>query len=198
MAGKPFAESCEQNRAPILAVIEPWLREAGQVLEIGSGTGQHAVYFASAMPHLRWQTSDRAALHPGIQAWIDESGNRNLAPPLALDVCHDRWPGEVYDAAFSANTAHIMDRQAVEAMFAGLGRVLAAGAPFLLYGPFNRNGGYTSESNRRFDQWLKARDPRSGIKDIGWLNELAGRAGMEAAAEYPMPANNLILVWRAR
>ena len=195
---KPHAPSCDENRDPILAVLRPRLQDGARVLEIGSGTGQHAVYFGAAMPGVRWQTSDQTENHAGIRLWLDEARLANVLPPLALDVSRDTWPTGPYDAVFSANTAHIMGPESVADMFAGVGRVLAHGARFLLYGPFNRNGRYTSDSNARFDVWLKQRDPASGIRDIGWLNDLAAAAGMTPAEEIEMPVNNLILVWQKR
>jgi len=193
--GKPFAESCAENRAPILEVLRGRFADRSRVLEIGSGTGQHAVYFAEAMPHLTWQTSERCENHGGIQAWLAEARLPNVLPPLDLDVCGP-WPEASYDAAFSANTVHIMAWEAVGAMFDGLGRVLEPAALFCLYGPFNYNGAYTSESNARFDQWLKARDPLSGIRDVAALDALARAAGMERVGDHAMPANNRTLVWR--
>jgi cyclopropane fatty-acyl-phospholipid synthase-like methyltransferase len=168
------------------------------LLEIGSGTGQHAVYFAAELPSLHWQTSDRVENHAGIQAWLDESGLDNVGAPLALDVLTDTWPDGPYDAAFSANTAHIMSESAVEAMFLGLGRVLADGAPFLLYGPFNYDGRFTSPSNREFDAWLRHRDPQMGIRDVAWLQDAGERGGLVLDEDLEMPVNNRCLVWRRR
>ncbi len=193
---KPFSESCEQNRAPILRVISDYLADAETLLEIGSGTGQHAVYFAAEFPRVRWQTSDRAENHAGIRRWLADARLGNIAPPLSLDVARDAWPESRFDAVFSANTAHIMGHAEVSSLFAGVGRVLAPGGVFMLYGPFNYAGDYTSDSNRRFDQWLKERDPASGIKDFEWLDDLAGEADMSLLADHAMPANNRILVWR--
>jgi SAM-dependent methyltransferase len=194
---KPYAESCDQNRDPILAVLRDRLGGACSVLEIGSGTGQHGVYFGAAMPHLAWQTSERAEHHPGIRAWLDEAALPNVLPPLILDVSDAAaWPDDAYGAVFTANTVHIMGESEVSALFAGVGRVLDSGGLFLIYGPFNYGGRYSSESNARFDQWLKARDPRSGIKDLDWLGELADRAGLLLEDDLEMPANNRILVWR--
>jgi len=192
---KPYSESCEQNRAPILEVLRIELAGRERLLEIGSGTGQHAVYFAPEFPELLWQTSDMADMHAGIHAWLAEQGCGNILPPLALDVCRDSWPRASYDAVFSANTAHIMDWKSVQCLFAGIGRVLQAGGVFCLYGPFNYAGAYTSESNARFDAWLKARDPHSGIRDFEALQGLAGMAGMKLKEDYGMPANNRTLVW---
>ena len=138
-----------------------------RLLEIGSGTGQHAVYFAPEFPELIWQTSDVVESHAGITAWLGEAGSRNMRyhPLLSMSA---RMHGHTtrYDAVFSANTAHIMSWPEVECFFAGVGQVLEAGGVFCLYGPFNYNGHYTSESNARFDQWLKERDPLSGVRDF--------------------------------
>lgn len=194
---KPYAESCEQNREPILAVLRSRLGDSRSLLEIGSGTGQHAVYFGAALPQLVWQTSELAEQHAGIQAWLDEAALDNVRAPLGLDVSDPTaWPGEVFDAVFTANTVHIMGEDEVGELFAGVGRVLDRGGLFLVYGPFNYGGRYTSDSNSRFDQWLKARDPRSGIKDLDWLRTLAGPAGLVLDEDVEMPANNRILVWR--
>lgn len=192
---KPYSESCEQNRAPILEVLRIELDGRQRLLEIGSGTGQHAVYFAPEFPGLSWQTSDVAAMHAGIRAWLRDAGAANLLPPLALEVCRDSWPPTRFDAVYSANTAHIMGAPEVECLFAGVGRVLEPGGVFCLYGPFNYAGSYTSDSNARFDQWLQARDPTSGIKDFETLQALAEQAGMTLRKDYAMPANNRTLVW---
>ncbi len=195
---KPFAESCEQNKLPILAVLREEFAHASTVLEIGSGTGQHAVFFARELPHLQWQTSDRIENHPGIIAWLSEEGAANVHLPLPLDVNHDPWPRHRYNGVFSANTVHIMSWEEVEKMFAGIGGVLAPGGRFCLYGPFNVDGQYTSESNARFDAWLKQRDPKSAIRDRAALDELARGQGLRRVADHEMPANNRILVWQRR
>ena len=194
---KPYAESCDQNRDPILKLLKDVFAASTKVLEIGSGTGQHAVFFADKLPHLLWQTSDLPANHAGIRAWLHEQGSERVLAPIAIDTTESVWPlGGPVDAVFSANTAHIMHWPAVEGMFAGIGRHLATGGVFALYGPFNYEGRYTSESNARFDRWLKDRDPESGIRDFEALCELARAAGMELLTDYEMPANNRTLVWR--
>jgi len=192
---KPFAESCAENQQPILDVLRREFAAVLRVLEIGSGTGQHAVFFAQQLPHLIWQTSDVATYHPGIMAWIDDAGLANVQAPLTLDVAHDQWPEQMFDGVFSANTVHIMSWPEVEIMFAGVGRALMAGGRFCLYGPFNYGGEFTSASNARFDQWLKARDPNSGVRNFEDLEQLAATAGMRLIQDYAMPANNRILVW---
>ncbi|MCW8907609.1 MAG: class I SAM-dependent methyltransferase [Sedimenticola sp.] len=193
---KPYSESCDQNREPILHVIGPLLQDARSLLEIGSGTGQHAVYFAAALPHLVWHTSDCAEYHPGIRLWLEAEALANTRPPLQLDVARSEWPELEVDAVFSANTAHIMHWHEVEAMFAGVGRLLQPGGRFLLYGPFNYHGRFTSDSNVRFDQWLKARDPGMGVRDIEELSQLAEEAGLRLQEDFEMPANNRILYWQ--
>lgn len=192
---KPYSESCDQNREPILSVIQPLFADVRDVLEIGSGTGQHAVFFGEKMPHLTWQTSDVALYHQGIQMWLDEAALPNVKAPLSLDV-GDAWPPSQFDAVYSANTVHIMGWDAVEACFAGVGRVLNTGGVFALYGPFNYNGQFTSDSNAQFDVWLKQRDPVSGVRDFEALDKLAQQAGMTLQHDYEMPANNRVLVWQ--
>ncbi|MCB1724541.1 MAG: DUF938 domain-containing protein [Gammaproteobacteria bacterium] len=192
---RPFAESCVQNRDPIFAVIAPRLSGCRDLLEIGSGTGQHAVYFAPQLSHLNWQTSDRAENHAGIRQWLAAEGSGNILAPLCLDVVDDPWPAGPYDAVFSANTAHIMDEPAVAAMFTGVSRVLRPGGLFLLYGPFAYDGRHTADSNVRFDAWLKARDPAMGVRDVSWLTGLAAAAGMVLHEDVGMPADNRTLVW---
>ena len=199
MSEKPFADSSEQNKGPILNVLREVFAASSVVLEIGSGTGQHAVYFAEHLPHLRWHTSELEENHTGIRAWLAEAGLANVAPPLALDVHQRPWPAlpAGVDAVFSANTAHIMDWEAVQAMFAEVGRILAGRGVFALYGPFNYYGCHSCESNARFDQWLRQRDPLSGIRDFEALDRLAGAAGLRLLADYEMPVNNRTLVWGA-
>lgn len=193
---KPYAESCEQNRDPILAVLREVFADRKQVLEIASGTGQHAVYFGAALPHLSWQTSELPENHAGIHAWLDEARLPNVLPPLAIDVTDAAWPLETVDAIFNANTVHIVSWPAVECLFAGIGRVLAPGGILCLYGPFNYGGNFTSESNARFDAWLKGRDPDSGVRDFEALNALAEEQGMILLSDVAMPANNRTLVWQ--
>ena len=192
---KPHAPACDRNRDPILAVLRKHFADRHHVLEVGSGTGQHAVHFAAAMPWLAWQCSDVADNLPGIAAWLDDARLPNTPPPLVLDVRGD-WPSQRYDAIFSANTLHIMGWPEVEAFFARLPDVLAPEATVAIYGPFNYAGAYTSDSNRDFDGWLKARDPASGIRDFEAVDALAHAAGLQLVEDMAMPANNRTLVWR--
>ncbi|HET8818862.1 MAG TPA: DUF938 domain-containing protein [Xanthomonadaceae bacterium] len=196
MVEKPSSPACERNRDPILAVLRRHFADSRRVLEIGSGTGQHAVHFAAAMPWLTWHCSDMPANLPGIEAWLAEADLPNTPPPVMLDVAHGPWPRGLFDAVFSANTLHIMGWPEVQAFFARLPDVLEAEATLVVYGPFNYRGTYTSPSNREFDAWLKARDPRSGIRDFEAVDALAGAAGLQLVEDVAMPANNRCLVWR--
>lgn len=195
MQNKPYASAAEQNRDAILAVLQQEFKHSAHILEIGSGTGQHAVYFSKELTHLIWQASDKSENVSGIQLWINEANLPNLPQALALDVCNT-WPKENYDGIFAANVAHIMHWHEIEAMFAGVGEKLNTTGVFCLYGPFNENGNYTSESNQRFDLWLKQRDPDSCIRDKEKLNDLAQKHGLTAENAWQMPANNFILTWR--
>lgn len=199
-AMKPFAESCEQNKNVILEVIKPLLENCTDVLEIGSGTGQHAIHFSQAMPHLRWYPSDRIEALAGIQMWLDEyreSGNplNNIYNPIELDVAQSNWPEIEVDAIFMANTLHIMHWHEVQLMFQEMSPLLRTNGMVLVYGPFNYNGKYTSDSNRQFDSWLKSRDPESGIRDFNELDALADANSLKIMADFEMPANNRILCW---
>ena len=196
MADKPFSPACERNRDPILAVLRTHFADRRHALEIGSGTGQHAVHFAAAMPWLTWQCSDVAEHQPGIRAWLDEAALPNTPAPIELDVARGPWPPARFDAVFSANTLHIMGWPEVEAFLAGLGAVLADAATVVVYGPFNYGGTYTSHSNREFDGWLRARDPRCGIRDFEAVDALARGVGLDLVEDVAMPANNRCLVWR--
>ncbi|MEQ1514041.1 MAG: DUF938 domain-containing protein [Lysobacteraceae bacterium] len=202
MTTKPHSPSCDRNKDPILAVLRAHFPDRREVLEIGSGTGQHAVYFAAAMPWLRWQCSDHEDALPGIRLWLDEAALANTPPPFALQAVLAPRPGLApplssrYDAVFSANTLHIMGWPEVQALFAGLAAALADDAVLAVYGPFNEGGDFTSESNREFDGWLKARDPRSGIRDFEAVDALAETIGLRLFADHAMPAHNRMLVWR--
>lgn len=196
---KPFAQSSEENKHVILEQLEKIFSTPAHVLEIGSGTGQHAVFFADKLPYLRWQPSDLAEALPGIQLWLDEAALDNILPPAMLDVAANDWGFEQpFDAAFTANTLHIMSLQHVEKCFLGLGNYLSPEAIFCSYGPFNYNGQFSSESNARFDLWLKQRDPRSGIRDLQQLITFAEAGGIELIDDIEMPVNNRLLVWKKR
>ncbi|HNP64690.1 MAG TPA: DUF938 domain-containing protein [Woeseiaceae bacterium] len=195
MTNKPFSEYAQRNSPAILEVLRDEFSGASRVLEIGSGTGQHAVHFAAALTHLQWQTSDLDENSDGINAWVQSSGLSNLMPPLSLDVRTARLPGESYDAAFSANTSHIMSLESVESMFSLIGHVLGHDAVFCLYGPFRQAGAFNSPSNARFHDTLRARDPAMGVRDIEILDEFGVNNGLVRRRLYAMPANNHIAVW---
>jgi cyclopropane fatty-acyl-phospholipid synthase-like methyltransferase len=191
---KPHAPSCERNQGPILDVLLQHFSNVKQVLEVGSGTGQHAVHFAAAMPWLTWQTADMAENLPGIRLWLDEANLPNLPPPLELEAAGP-WPPGPYDAVFTANTLHIMGWPEVQKLFAALDKVMEKQALLAVYGPFNYGGRFTSESNAKFDVWLKERSAASGIRDFEAVNALASGIGLTLLADHAMPANNRTLVW---
>jgi cyclopropane fatty-acyl-phospholipid synthase-like methyltransferase len=196
MMEKPCSQACENNKAPILEVLLEAFSGCREILEIGSGTGQHAAYMAAHLPWLKWQTSDLRGNHDAIRQWLADAPATALAP-IALNVSDDSWPTSGrYDGFFSANTLHIMGWESVVDFFAGLDRSASPPATLCIYGPFNYSGQYTSDSNARFDQWLRQRDPASGIRDFEAVNELAHKAGFKLQADHAMPANNRLLCWR--
>ncbi len=191
---KPFSQSCENNKQPILQIIQTIFQQSTTVWEIGSGTGQHACYFAEKLPHLIWQATDKEENLPGINHWIEESELSNLPKSLVLNVVDEQWPCQAIDALFTANTLHIMHEQEVACFFGGLKKYLSEKAWVCIYGPFNYNGHYTSGSNLQFDQWLKSCDPQSGIRDFEAIEKLAKAAGLELRHDFSMPANNSLLL----
>ena len=194
-SSRPFSQSCENNKAPILAVLREELADVNSVLEIGSGTGQHARYFAEQLPSLTWQPSDLPENLPGIEAWRADYNGDNLPPPVALDCRAERWPLPLPEAVFTANSLHIMAWPAVESLFRYLANHGPAPSRLLIYGPFNYRGTYTSDSNARFDQWLAAQNPESAIRHFESVDKLAQNAGYTLKADHPMPANNRLVVW---
>ena len=193
---KPYAESCDQNQEVILSILSPLLLLSSNVLEIGSGTGQHAIYFAENMPHLVWHTSDCQPYHEGINAWLSEACLSNIKTPFELDVSKSNWPEMEVDAIFTANSVHIMSQFDVDNLIKGAGVLLKEKGSLIIYGPFNYAGAYTSNSNERFDQWLKDRDSESGIKHFEDIERLAEKHGLQLVRDYEMPANNRILHYK--
>ena len=194
---RPSSPSCLRNRAPILEVLQAHLPKTGTLLEIGSGSGQHACYLAPEFPELIWQTSELPEHHAGILAWLAEDGAPNIREPLLLDVTTPTWPITEVDAVFSANTAHYMSWPAAQAMLSGIANILAPGGIFILYGPFNYGGRFTSESNKRFEGWLKGRNPDFAIRDFEAIEAELGKGGVTLKEDWHMPANNRALVfWR--
>ncbi|GAB6070153.1 class I SAM-dependent methyltransferase [Thiomicrorhabdus hydrogeniphila] len=193
---KPFSPACEENKEVILQSIEPLFKNRLSVLEIASGTGQHAVYFAKNMPHLTWHTSDLLNAHSGIDRWIFEAQLSNIVRPITLDISKDKVPNTQFDAIYTANSFHIMNSQNVSDFFTKLPAVLNQTGLVVVYGPFNYNNTFTSASNARFNDWLKSNNPESGIKDFEWCNTLANKAGLTLIDDIEMPQNNRILVWQ--
>jgi len=196
MTDLPVSPACERNWGPILERLMNLFDRPGEVLEIGSGTGQHAVYFSRHLPHLIWHASDRNEHLPGIRAWKAHARLPNLKGPHELDVCTSDWPLSWLDGVFSANTAHIMHWPEVGCLFQGVSQGLRPGGRFCLYGPFLYAGKHTSDSNGRFDAELRARDPGMGIRDLDDLRSLAASHALYLEHDYAMPANNRLLVWR--
>ena len=190
----PYSEACERNRKPILEALGQVLPARGQVLELGSCSGQHVVFFAPFFPELTWQPSDRLEYLEGLGARIRQEGGRNIRQAIELDVLKS-WPEDLFDAVYSANTAHIMSWEAVTAMFAGVGRILVSGGLFCLYGPFNEGGRFTSVSNEAFDRSLRARDPSMGIRGLEALDSLAHEQEMKLMQQFLLPANSRLLVF---
>lgn len=193
---KLFSESCEQNKEPILEILQEVFKDCKTVLEIGSGSGQHAVYFAKHLKHLSWQPSDLAENLASIQAWAKEAALDNLKAAIELDALKQPWNIQTVDALFTANSLHIMSWAMVEQFFNGVGQVLEPSGELLIYGPFSYSGEHTSPSNARFDQYLKQQNPLSGVRDFDQLNDLAKRQGLVFIKDYGMPANNRCLLWR--
>ena len=192
---RPFSPSSERNRAPIEQVLRHAFADRHNVLEIGSGTGQHACYFSETFPHLSWQCSDRAEYLPGIRSWRSHAQLANMPEPIELDVNQAIWPDGKFDAVFTANTLHIMAWEEVQQLFARLPEVLGPDARLVVYGPFKFGGSHTSQSNAAFDARLKSDDPVRGIRDFEAVEALAHAAGLELQGHHHMPANNRCLVW---
>lgn len=196
MQGLPYASAAKRNRQPILEELRNLLPDHGTVLEIGSGTGEHAVFFCRHLPGITWQPSDREDNLAGLEARFARENNPRILAPVRLDVVADAWPATLFEAAYSANTAHIMPWRAVGAMFAGVSSHLCGGGRFCLYGPFNIDDRYTAASNAQFDIHLRATDPRQGIRDMAAIEMLANEQHMKLAMKIAMPANNFILVFK--
>ena len=192
----PYSGACERNKGVILEILRQAFRDMNNVLEVGSGTGQHAVHFALNMPHLEWQLTDLDKNIHGLNLRLEKEGPPNVLNPLVLDVSEVSWPVGVYGGIFTANTFHIMSEVLVEQFFRGLCPHLERGGVLCVYGPFNYGCEYTSESNKRFDEFLRARDPESGIKDFEWVCSLAEVSGLRLVNDHEMPANNRLLEWR--
>jgi SAM-dependent methyltransferase len=192
---KPFSQACELNKLPILDVLKDVFHGRQRVLEVASGTGQHAVYFGAHLPHLMWQTSDVPQNIDGIQAWLAEAKLPNVIAPLTLDVNDAVWPVGKFDAVFNANTVHIISWLEVQRLFNHIAQVVMPGAVVCFYGPYNYNNQFTAAGNARFDASLKERDQNSGIRDFEAINALAASHGLTLQKDVEMPSNNRLLVW---
>ena len=193
---KPFSVSCARNREPILDILRDAFADRRRVFEIGSGTGQHAVHFAAALPGLQWQASERGEYLDGVQRWLDDAALANTPPPIVFDVGQDDWPKARFDAIFTANTLHIMAWPEVERLFARLPEIMSDDCVLAIYGPFNIDGRYTSESNAAFDGWLHERGAHMAIRDLADVDALAACAGLQRIGLHPMPANNFCVIWK--
>lgn len=195
-ADLPVAEACLRNQKPIADALQQLLPEPSFVLEIGSGTGQHAHYMTRHLGGVTWQPSDVSRALDGINAWRLYSDNERFLPPLVLDVAQDLWPVKQVDAVFSANVIHYISWPHVRHMLAGIGRVLRQNGLALFYGPFNYEGQFTSDGNQQLDGWLRERDPESGIKDFEQVILSARKEKLRLLNDIAMPANNRLLVFQ--
>ncbi|MBO6755419.1 MAG: DUF938 domain-containing protein [Roseibium sp.] len=201
---RPFNPAADRNKAVILERLVTVFAPMRRVLEIGSGTGQHAVHFAASLPHLQWQPSDLARTIADMDLWLSEANLPNVAEPLSLDVTNGPWPlpepnsANAFDGIYTANTLHIISKAHVAAFFVRVGEILKPGGRLVVYGPFKYDGTFTTPSNEAFDGQLKTRDPVSGIRDFEWVDEMARAEGLEIFQDHAMPANNQLLVWERR
>lgn len=189
----PFSQACENNKAPILEILSQAFSQCISILEIGSGTGQHAEHFARHLPHLSWQASDQAHYLPGLNERLKRAALVNLPQALCLDVTQQHLPVGRFDGLFTANTLHIMSWSMVESLFQRLDKLLNDNATLCIYGPFNYNGHFTSLSNQLFDQSLRSRDAAMGIRDSEQVFALAKSQGFSLHQDCTMPANNRLL-----
>ncbi|MDA9109354.1 class I SAM-dependent methyltransferase [Woeseiaceae bacterium] len=194
---KPEAPPTQRNKWPILEILSKELISTANILEIGSGTGQHAIFFAEKLPLITWLTSDIKSNHAGIKMWLETYHGSNIRPPFDLEMgLNDRDFNTNIDHVFSSNTSHIMSYKSVKCMFSMIGRLLPLGGKFYLYGPFNINNQFTSKSNQEFDSMLKKQNTLMGIRDIEKLDILAEKEGMKRYGFYEMPSNNYLSIWR--
>ena len=191
---RKFSQACEQNKEPILNILKQVFKNNKKILEIGSGTGQHAAYFSRHLPHLIWQPSDLKENHSSIESWMEEDIT-NIEKPIELDISQHPWPNVSVDGIFAANVFHIISWEVITHFFLGVGEILNKNGVVLIYGPFSYAGKHTSQSNEDFDRYLRQRDPLSGVRDIVDLDNLAQSVGLKLIEDYPMPVNNKCLVW---
>lgn len=192
----PFSQAAKNNAPFILTELARLLHDSHSALEIGAGTGQHAVAFAEALPSISWQPTEHPSALTTLQPRCELATLTNLLAPKALDIGARPWEVSASDAVYTANTLHIVSAELVESFFDGLAQLQEPGSLLVVYGPFNYDGRFTTQSNENFDAWLKDRDPRSGIRDFEWVDGLAASAGYALEEDIEMPANNRLLVWR--
>ncbi len=197
MDALPYSQACENNKQPILDILSQVFADRREVLEIASGTGQHATWFAEHLPHLRWRPSEMPNNLSVLMPRCEHYAGNNLGSPTVVDVSQRPWMTQVPHALFSANSLHIMPWASVEDFFSELGERAQPDTILAIYGPFNYGGEYTSESNARFDQWLAAQNPHSAIRNFEDVEALANEAGFKLESDNEMPANNRLLVWRS-
>ena len=190
-----YSEACERNKQPISDKLSAYLVSQNSILEVGSGSGQHALFLCDHHNHLQWQPSDQDQYLDALRINIEQYASSGVLPPIELDV-RQPWPNSLYDAVFTANTLHIMSWNEVESFFEGAGSVLPKHGCLFVYGPFRYQNAYTSPSNAQFNHWLKARDPNSGIRDFEAVDRLAREQGLSLVDDFSMPANNQLLIWR--
>lgn len=193
---KQFAPACDRNKDPILDVLQDHFKTPGTVLEVGAGTGQHAVWFAAALPHLIWQPADLVDSHDSINGWRDEAELDNLLPPQELDLSDYDWSNRRYDYVVCINTIHIVSWRNVKALFDGISVCLKPNGRCFLYGPYRYSNRPLEPSNQKFDLWLKDRNPNSGVRDFDEIEKLATHSNLALVADITMPANNRALVWK--
>lgn len=193
---KKFSPACDRNKDPILAILKPLLKDKSLIFEIGTGTGQHAIFFSKALSHLQWQTSDLIENHRNIKMWLEGAKLPNVLPPVIFDAGIDKIPTHYYDAVFTANTFHIMTWPQVCCCIEKVGQCLKAKGLFIIYGPFNFNGQYTSLSNEHFEKQLITQNPNMGIRNFEDIAQQCLGSQMLFIEKYPMPANNFILVFQ--
>ncbi len=191
----PFSQACENNKNSILKVLKEYIADQDSLLEIASGTGQHGEFFAKSFPNLLWQTSDLPDAVDDLNLRISEANLQNLPLALTLNVNDSNWNVKKYELLFTANSLHIMSEKSVENFFSRIPNVLQQSALVFIYGPFKYDGKFTTKSNAEFDEWLKEKDLRSGVRDFEDINKLAVNVGLSLAADVQMPSNNQLLVF---
>ena len=191
-----FSEAAEKNKNHILLVLQEWLPTHARVLEIGSGSGQHALHIAAEMKSITWQPTERSEGMPDLTKNLSDYGSPNILKPLMLDLSSERWPKVDMNCVYSANVMHIVKKNLGENLIRGVGDNLTEGGLLILYGPYKYGGDFTTQSNAEFDAWLKARDPNSGIRDFEWVAGLADQHGLLFKGDLPMPANNQLLIFQ--